>query len=90
MTVLRSFGKKVDFVSETAGTFHGVRSGYGYLVEWDDFYAPKLLYALQSRGLITKVASQQFESITSTGNKKFHHPFLLVSGFFVNFPLLFM
>jgi len=36
------------------------KSNYGYVFRWDDFYSPKLLYALQKKGLRTKVASKSF------------------------------
>jgi len=71
LKTLPALGNSVDEVRKPTGSIIGSSSKYAYAFEWDDFYAPKLLYALQSRGLITKVASQQFESITSTGNKKF-------------------
>lgn len=42
------------------GKLIGGVSSNAYIFRWDDYYAPKLLYRLQSRGLITKVATQKF------------------------------
>lgn len=65
-------GSLVDEVKKPVGKVTGT-SAYAYAFEWDDFYAPKLLYALQSKGVITKAASQLFESATTTGTKKFSY-----------------
>jgi hypothetical protein len=70
-------GNTVAEVKKSTGTIIG-SSNYAYAFEWDDFYAPKLLYALQSKGVITKVASQVFESNTSTGAKKFTYGTILI------------
>jgi Zinc carboxypeptidase len=70
-------GSTVDEVKKPAGKIIG-SSNYAYAFEWDDFYAPKLLYALQSKGVITKVASQVFESNTTNGSKKFTYGTILI------------
>jgi Zinc carboxypeptidase len=70
-------GTAVDEVKKPAGKIIG-SSNYAYAFEWDDFYAPKLLYALQSKGVITKVASQVFESNTTNGSKKFTYGTILI------------
>lgn len=73
-----SIGAMVDEVKKPTGKIIGNGSNYAYAFEWDDFYAPKLLYALQTKGLITKVASQVFESATVNGNKKFTYGTILI------------
>ena len=73
-----SAGAMVDEVKKPAGSIIGNSSNYAYAFEWDDFYAPKLLYALQTKGLITKVATQQFESATANGKKKFTYGTILI------------
>jgi hypothetical protein len=54
-------GKKVEIDSETIGTFHGVQSNYGYLIEWCDYYSPLALYQLLNDGIHVKVATGNFE-----------------------------
>ena len=77
LKVLPALGNAVDEVKKPAGKLIGT-SNYAYAFEWDDFYAPKFLYALQSKGIITKVASQLFEAATSTGTKKFTYGTILI------------
>lgn len=77
LKTLPAFGKTVDEVKKPVGKITG-SSNYAYAFEWDDFYTPKLLYALQSKGIITKVASQVFESATANGTKKFTYGSILI------------
>jgi len=72
------FGKRVDHVSEAIGTFHGSQSGYGYLIEWDDYYSPLALYQLLKDGISTKVATNKFEINVTGGDKKFNYGTLMV------------
>lgn len=60
------------------GKIIGGQPAYAYAFEWDDFYAPRLLYALQSKGVLTKVATQLFEAVTATGNRKFNYGAILI------------
>lgn len=41
------------------------KSEYAYALRWDDYYAPKLLNAILSHGLIAKVANESFTSGTN-------------------------
>lgn len=77
LKVLPTLGNTVDEAKKPTGKIIGT-TNYAYAFEWDDFYAPKLLYALQSKGIITKVASQLFESATSNGSKKFTYGTILI------------
>ncbi len=56
----------------------GGKSDYAYIFRWDDYYAPKLLYALLEKGLIVKVASQTFGIETSNGFQQFDYGSILV------------
>lgn len=66
------FGKKVDHVSETIGIFYGTKSNYGYLIEWDDYNSPLVLYQLLNDGIKAKVATKNFEINVTGGYKKFN------------------
>lgn len=70
-------GDAVSEVKKPSGKIIG-SSNYAFAFEWDDFYAPKVLYSLQSKGVITKVASQLFESATANGNKKFTYGTIVI------------
>jgi hypothetical protein len=52
------------------GSVKGEKSEYAYLMEWDEFYAPKTLYELQQKGLITKVATNKTTIKTAAGETK--------------------
>jgi hypothetical protein len=69
-----AFGDKLTIANKPAGEVKGGQSDYGYAFEWDDYFAPKLLYNLQKRGLSTKTATQIFES----GGRKFSYGTILI------------
>jgi hypothetical protein len=72
LKTMPALGNAVIELKQPDGKIIG-NSTYAYAFEWDDFYAPKVLYALQRKGIITKVASLLFESSTYNGNKKFNY-----------------
>jgi hypothetical protein len=53
-------GDELTATPVAEGKLIGGVSSNAYIFRWDDYYAPKLLYRLQSKGLITKVATQKF------------------------------
>lgn len=71
-------GKKLDDLKMPVGELLGSKSDYGYLFEWDEFYAPRALLELQQAGLITKVATNKTEISTSAGLKKFDYGTILI------------
>lgn len=71
-------GNRVTVAHKPTGAVKGGMSNYAYLFNWEDYYAPKLLYALQDKGLIVRVATQKMEGATSDGNKKFGYGSILI------------
>jgi len=69
-----AFGDKLTSANKPAGEIKGGQSDYAYAFEWDDYFAPKLLYSLQKKGLATKTATQLFES----GGRKFSYGTILI------------
>jgi len=65
-------------VKSMQGIVEGGRSDYAYIVEWNEFLAPKALYELLSAGLITKVASNPFQIKHQDRSKKFSYGTILV------------
>ncbi|WP_179344895.1 M14 family zinc carboxypeptidase [Winogradskyella ursingii] len=53
-----------DLQPKTGGV--ASKSDYAYLFEWNEYYSPKLLYAILKEGLRAKVSSKQF---TANGKK---------------------
>lgn len=71
-------GEAVTQPVKPNGQITGGISRYAYVFEWDDFFAPKLLYALLSKGINAKVASQLFEVATAVGSRKFNYGAILI------------
>jgi len=47
------------------------KSNYAYVLDWSNYMAPAVLHNIQSKGLLTKVATSKFESRTGDSNQKF-------------------
>ena len=54
------------------------KSDYAYIIPYDDYYAPALLYQLKSHGLVVKVATKPFTSEIGGEQINFHRGALLV------------
>ena len=66
-----SVGEKVTGVMTAAN--RPEKSEYAYVLDWSDYYAPLVLHRLQSKGLLTKVATRTFEGpvrVQGTAGKK--------------------
>ncbi len=48
-------GKEIATLEQPVGSISGGQSSYGYVFEWDDFYAPQLLSTLLKDDLLAKV-----------------------------------
>lgn len=70
-------GERVTSPTLPEGSFGG-RSSYAYLFEWDEYYAPRTLYRLQSLGIRTSVASRPLTAHTSEGLREFRYGAILV------------
>ncbi len=73
-------GNKITKAVFPTGEVVGGKSEYAYLMEWDEYYAPKALLALQNSGLISKVATEPFELLTANGAVKFDYGTILISA----------
>lgn len=71
-------GNKVNKAMLPTGEVVGGKSEYAYAFEWDEYYAPKVLLAAQSAGLITKVSTEPFEISTANGATKFDYGTILI------------
>ncbi|MCU0391083.1 MAG: M14 family metallopeptidase, partial [Thermoflexibacter sp.] len=71
-------GSKVSKANFPTGEVVGGKSEYAYLLEWDEYYAPKLAYEVLASGLIAKVATDPFEIITANGAMKFDYGTIMI------------
>jgi hypothetical protein len=71
-------GNRVTQVVAVKGEVKGGVDSYAYLFEWNELLAPKMLYALQTAGVLTKVVTNPFEIATSEGTHKFDFGTILI------------
>lgn len=65
--------------SDLQGTYESVsKSNYAYLIEWDEYYAPKALYHLLEKGLYINSAFKKFSIETPYGLKEFGYGTLMI------------
>lgn len=57
---LPATGERLTVESNRIKTEEPVKSNYAYVVPYDDYYAPALLYYLEDHGMVVKVASKPF------------------------------
>jgi len=68
-------GDKFNPEAKPSGQIIGGKSQYAYLLKWDDYFAPKALFAIQQAGLDTKVATKSF---TDNKNNDFEAGTILI------------
>ena len=71
-------GEKVSEQKMITGQVTGGKSEIAYLVEWSEFYSPAVLYELQNAGIITKVATNDFEMRKEGKIKKYNYGTILI------------
>lgn len=72
------FNKKLNTVEYPKGRMP-MQSEYAYLFEWDDFNAPKALFALQQAGILTKVANTKFTiPVINSSNRDFGYGSIMI------------
>ncbi len=59
---LGSLGEKVQDLSLPKGEITG-ESGYAYVIDWNQYFAPGFVYALQKKGVLLQVAHEPFGTI---------------------------
>ncbi len=64
-------GTRLTSAPVVTGKVHGDKDAYAYLVEWDQYLAPRLLKALIHHNVIVQQANESFTIETSLGTKSF-------------------
>ncbi|MGK2863322.1 MAG: zinc carboxypeptidase, partial [Chitinophagaceae bacterium] len=67
-------GNRLTTAPEGHGELHGAigNADYAYLFEWDQLYAPAVLYELQNAGLLVKGAMNKFEISVEGSSRNFN------------------
>lgn len=60
-TVAGITGEKIEQLKPLPMNTHHAANAYAYAFRWSEYYTPQLLYKLQSKGLVAKVATKQFK-----------------------------
>ncbi|WP_207493346.1 M14 family metallopeptidase [Aridibaculum aurantiacum] len=71
-------GAKVTAASEPKGNIVGGLSNYSYAFNWEEYYAPRLLYALQKAGVKVRVASRPLQVATAAGVKQMTYGAIMI------------
>ena len=71
-------GNKISSANAIIGSIKGGTSNYAYAFNWEEYYAPKLLNALQAKGIKVRIATQPLEVGTVEGNKKLTYGSVLI------------
>jgi len=78
---LGSPGEKLRDLSLPAGEIIG-ESGYAYVIDWNQYYAPGFVYALQKKGVLLKVAHEPFGAVEGL---QFKRGSIMIPGGIQNF-----
>jgi hypothetical protein len=70
---------KLENINRKKGKILGSEKAVSYAFRWDDYYAPKLLAAIQAKGLRTKVAKNEFSYTADELNEEFSFGTILIS-----------
>jgi Zinc carboxypeptidase len=73
-----AMGEKMETLTMPKGQVAGSKSDYAYLLEWDELYAPSAVYEMVNAGLIVKVATNKFELVVNSGNRKFDYGTIMI------------
>jgi hypothetical protein len=53
-------------------------SDYAYIVDWDDYNAPAMLYALQDEGIVASASFKTYTAATTSGSHNFNYGALVI------------
>ena len=71
-------GSRLTKVPVVAASQSLVPGAYAYAFKWNEFYTPKLLYRLQSKGIIAKVATKPFRTMVNGKEESFGYGSIVV------------
>jgi hypothetical protein len=73
-------GGRIMKTPQLAVTEASIPGAYAYAFKWNEFYTPKLLYRLQSKGVVAKVATKPFKSMVNGREELFSYGSIVVQA----------
>ena len=80
LTKVPKYSKEVTVENNKIILENVVRSDYAYLVPWDDYNAPAVLYALQKEGLVIKTTTKPFSIVANGKETSFGRGTLVIAS----------
>jgi len=73
-------GQQLNNLTTTSESIIGGQSNYGYLIKWNELLSPAVLYQLQAKGLMARVATQKFSLQLNNKNENFDYGAIFISA----------
>jgi len=71
-------GEKITKIALPALQVHHAANAYAYAFRWNEYNSPQLLYRLQLKGIMTKVATQKFKMMVDGKVEAFDYGTILI------------
>ena len=78
LSKIPSKGDQVTVETNTISVEEVAKSDYAYIIPYDDYYAPALLYYLENQGLVVKVSAKPFSINIEGKEMKFNRGTLMI------------
>ncbi len=66
-------GEKIQHLLPSEGKMNGNADSYAWLIRWNNYNAPAVLWQLQSKGLLTMAATREFTIVAEGQTEKFSY-----------------
>ena len=80
LSKMPKYSKEITVENNKIALENVVKSNYAYLVSWDDYNAPAVLYALQKEGLVIKITTKPFTIIANGKETNFGRGTLVIAS----------
>ncbi len=71
-------GEKVENIKDISTIPSLKKASYAYIIDWDNYNAPAMLYELQSKGVVVSSSFKPFTAKIEGGNKTFNYGALVI------------
>jgi len=71
-------GDKVEKLQPLALNTHHANNAYAYAFKWNEYYTPKLLNLLQTKGVVAKVATKKFKMLLNGKEESFDYGTIII------------